>query len=336
MTEAMSSSAQSDLEDFIRSIPKTETHLHIEGALPYGLLRELDSDRFPKEPFFRDAGYRYPNFVEFETLLIDHAMAWYTGPERYHQACQRIFSDLVERNVKYLETSFHLPIIEFTNSDGHELIHAIKSAAPEGLIVKVIGGLTRDSCTEKMRPIIEELHQWDDLDGIDLHGQEWLELEDWSEPLWRRCSEAGKILKAHAGEFGGPEKVREALDVLGVDRIQHGVRSVEDPALVERLRDEKITLDVCPISNEKLRVVSSMEEHPIKKLIESGVACTVSTDDPLCFANTLDDEYLALSQRVGLSHRQLAEIAGNGFEVARMESSLKRECMRQINEIVGD
>ena len=334
MNGETASSVGGSLEAKLRAIPKTETHLHIEGAVPYDLLRELDPVRFPEDPYFRKPDYRYPNFVEFENLLIDHAMAWYTGPQRYHEACKRIFADLAERNVKYLETSFHLPIIEFTNSDGHELIHAIKSAAPEGLIVKVIGGLTRNSCTETMKPIIEELHTWDELDGIDLHGQEWLELESWTRPMWQRCAEAGKILKAHAGEFGGSEKVGEALDVLGVKRIQHGVRAIEDPALVDRLLEANATLDMCPISNEKLQVVTSLEEHAIKPLLEAGLSCTVSTDDPLCFANTIDDEYLALSRRVGLSDRQLAEVAKNGFEVASMDTSLKREYKGQIEQLL--
>ena len=324
------------LESRIQAIPKTETHLHIEGALPYELLHELDPDTFPEKPFFRASDYRYPNFVEFESLLIEHAVTWYTGPERYHQACKRIFAGLVEQNVSYLETSLHLPMIEFIGADGHELIHAIKSAAPEGLEVKVIGGLTRDSYSEVMGPIIEELHNWEDLDGIDLHGQEWLELEAWTPALWQRCGEAGKILKAHAGEFGGHENVTEVLDKLGATRIQHGVRAIEDQDLVSRLRDEGVILDMCLISNEKLQVVSELEGHPIRSFFDAGVVCTINTDDPLCFSNTLNDEYLALSNRLGFSNAELAEIAKNGFRHARMEETLKRKRMAEIDSLLID
>ena len=162
--------------DWLRKIPKTETHLHIEGALPYALLRELDPDRFPANPFFREPGYRFLNFVDFETLLVDRAISWYTSPERYHEACKFIFSGLADQNVKYLETSLHLAIIEFAGSGGHELIHAIKSAAPKGLEIRVIAGLTRYGYTKVMSPIIDSLPTWDDFDGIDLQGQEWLKL----------------------------------------------------------------------------------------------------------------------------------------------------------------
>ncbi len=336
MDTSSSSNAHRSLRDRLRAIPKTETHLHIEGALPYELLHEMDPDRFPEQPMFREQNYRYPNFVEFETLLVEHAVAWYTGPDRYHEACRRIFSGLVEQNVKYLETSIHLAIIEFTGSDGHELIRAIKSAAPDGLEVKVIGGLTRDGYTETMGPIIDELHEWEELDGIDLHGQEWLDLEPWTAPVWRRCKEAGKILKVHAGEFGGPEKIYEAIDTLGAERIQHGTRAIEDPDLVSRLADEGIVLDMCPISNEKLGVVDSLESHPIREYHNSGIACTANTDDPLCFANTIVDEYVALAERTGFSEGNLAEIAKNGFRLARMDDSAKSRYIQEIDQILGE
>lgn len=320
-----------DLEVFLQRIPKTETHLHVEGALPYELLTELDEERFPAEPHFRKADYRYPSFVEFENLLIEHAVVWFNSAERYHQACKRIFEKLVSLNVKYVETSFHLHMIEFIGVDGPEILSAIKSAAPEGLEVRVIGGMVRNGYSEVMRPILDQLHAWEDLDGIDLHGQEWLDLEDWTPPIWKRCRDAGKILKCHAGEFGGPEKVYEALDKLGSKRIQHGVRSVEDEALVKRLADEGAVLDVCPLSNEKLRVFDRLEDHSLRKLVDAGVTCTINTDDPLCFANNIIDEYRALAGRLGFSKAELAQLAKNGFEHSRLDASIKREYINQID-----
>ncbi len=327
---------ESALADRLKALPKTETHLHIEGALPYELLRELDPDRFPENPPFRQPGYRFENFVEFETLLVDHAVAWYTSPERYHQACKRVFQGLVEQNVRYLETSIHLAIIEFTGSDGHELVHAVKSAAPDELEVRVIGALTRDGYTEVMAPIIDSLHTWDELDGIDMHGQEWLDLEDWAPPVWRRCKEAGKILKVHAGEFGGPKKIYEALDTLGAERIQHGTRAFEDPRLVERLAKEGVILDMCPISNEKLKVVDTLEKHPIREYHEAGVVCTANTDDPLCFVNTVTDEFVALVERLGFSLAEIGEIAKNGFRHARMDTAEKERCIKEIDSMLHE
>lgn len=323
------------IDAFIESIPKTETHLHIEGALPYELLTELDPERFPVDPEFRRPDYKFESFVDFENLLIEHAVVWYTSAERYHLACRRIFEKLAQANVKYVEASLHLAMTEFIGADGKELASAIKSAAPEGMQVRVVGAFVRNGLTEKMKPIIESCHTWDELDGIDLHGQEWLDLEDWALPVWKRFKEEGKITKAHAGEFGGAESVVEVLDKLGVERVQHGVRAVENPALVGRLADEGIILDICPISNEKLRVFNRMEDHSIRELHEAGVTCTVSTDDPLCFANTVVDEYRALASQLGFSKQELSEIAKNGFRHARMEESLKTNYIAQIDALAS-
>ncbi len=325
------SESQSELDEFILRIPKTETHLHVEGALPYELLNELDDARFPALPEFRKPAYRYPGFVEFENLLIDHAIVWFNSAERYHLACKRMFEKMVSLNIKYVETSFHLHMIEFIGVDGPEILSAIKSAAPAGLEVRVIGGMVRNGYTEAMRPILDTLHMWDELDGIDLHGQEWLALEDWTPPIWRRCRDAGKIIKCHAGEFGGPDKIYEALDLLGSRRIQHGVRSVEDAALVKRLAEEGVVLDVCPLSNEKLGVFEKLEDHSLRALVDAGIVCTISTDDPLCFANDILDEYRALAGRLGFSKKELAQFAKNGFEHSQLAASLKREYIAQID-----
>ena len=222
---------------------------------------------------------------------------------------------------------------EFIGADGQELASAIKSAAPEGMEVRVIGAFVRNGLTEKMRPIIESCHGWDELDGVDLHGQEWLDLEDWALPVWKRFRDEGKIIKAHAGELCGPESIVEVLDKLGVDRLQHGVRAVENPDLVKRLADEGIILDVCPISNEKLRVFDRLEDHSIRDLHAAGVTCTVSTDDPLCFANSIEDEYRALGGRLGFSKLELAEFAKNGFRHARLDETLKTNYIDQIDSL---
>lgn len=325
--------SQAQLEKFIRGIPKTETHLHLEGALPYELLVELDSKRFEPNPFFRKSDYRYPSFEDFENLLIEHAVTWFDSAERYHLACKELFSRLAAMNVKYVEASFHLHMIEFAGLSGEDILAAIKAAVPEGMVVRVVGGMVRNGYSETMKPVIDNLHKWEDLDGIDLHGQEWLELEDWAPDVWRKCGESGKILKVHAGEFGGPEKVFEALDILGSKRIQHGVRSVEDMELVQRLAAEGVVLDVCPISNEKLGVFDSLESHSLRSLVDAGVACTISTDDPMCFANTIEDEYFSLANRLGFEIEELADLAKNGFVHASLDSSLIENYTSEIDSI---
>jgi len=159
--------------------------------------------------------------------------------------------------------------------------------------------------------------------------------EPWSAAIWKRLRGAGKVTKCHAGEFGGPERVREAILQLGVTRVQHGVRSIEDPETVRLARDRGVTFDVCPISNVRLGVAPSIREHPLRRLREAGVRCTLSTDDPLCFANTLSDEYAALADEGGFSRAELASIAGAGWQVADVPAAARAAALAEIDRVAG-
>lgn len=318
--------------DFIGRLPKTETHLHIEGALPLELLRRVAPDRFSGgEPPWWRPGYRWPDFGTFEAALLANAALWYTSPARYHEAARIIFDGLVAQNVRYVEISFHLPIGQIIGADPRDILDAIHSAAPAGLTVRVFAGMRRIDYTPNLAPVIDSLHTWDHLSGIDLHGQEQWPLEPWSPPVWRRMAAAGKVTKAHAGELAGASSVRTVIEQLGVGRVQHGIRAIEDPAVVELLLSHDVTCDTCPISNVMLGVVPSMEAHPLPRLLEAGVRCTVSTDDPFCFGNTLTDEYAALETEMQLSREQVARVARNGFEVALMDEAERAKCLAQID-----
>ena len=330
----MQNDPSAPLDAFIQALPKTETHLHIEGALPYdSLLRTLDPQAYAADPEFRRRSYRYPSFPDFERTLLGHAMPWFTSAERYHEAARVIFAGHVLQNVRYVETSFHLAMSEFISVPGREIIQAIKSAAPPGLEVRVFAGLLRDAYKGTLRGTIDSLADWDSLDGIDLHGFEKVPTEPWSARIWERARAAGKVTKCHAGEFDGPERVREAIEVLGVRRIQHGVRSVEDPSVVRLAAERGVTFDVCPLSNVGLQVVRDIASHPLRELMRAGVNCTVSTDDPLSFANTLSDEYRALALEGGFTRAELAQVARNGWAVADVPEADRRRWIAEIDRI---
>jgi adenosine deaminase len=312
----MADPAPKETLDFVRALPKTETHLHLEGALPWDLLRGLDPVRFRDPPASWREDFRFSSFAHFEEELLGYVFAWFVSPDRYHQAAQAVFQRHMDQNVKYVECSFASGVVEFGGVDGEAVAEAIRAAVPTGLTVRIFMGIHRNGRNERTRAFLDACLGWGALDGLDLHGPETLPLEPWTGELWRSARSAGKFTKAHAGEFGGPESVRQVLDELGVRRIEHGIRAIEDPRLVERLRDEGIVLDVCPISNVKLGVAASLESHPLRSLLDSGVVCTVSSDDPISFGNSLTDEYVALASRMGFSRRELARVALNGFRVA--------------------
>ena len=323
------------LRAFIRALPKTETHLHIEGALPYELLLREWPGRYPADPEYRRRAYRYDSFPSFEKILLDHALPWFTSAERYHEAARVMFARQAAENVRYVETSFHLPVTHFIGVPGPEIIAAIRSAAPRGMEVRVFTGMLRSDYGGPLRPAIDALHTWTDLAGVDLHGFERMPTEAWSAPVWARARAAGKVTKCHAGEFDGAHRVREAIEQLGVKRVQHGVRAIEDPAVVALARDHGVTFDVCPISNVGLRVVGSIREHPLRRLMAAGIRCTVSTDDPLCLANTVLEEYETLAEASGFTAAELAQVARNGWEVADVPAGVRGDRLAEIDRLLA-
>jgi adenosine deaminase len=325
-----------ETEAFIHRLPKTETHLHIEGALPYRLLQGLNPEKFGAPQACWGPDFKWGSFEAFEHHLIEHVMQWFTSAERYHEAAKSVFEEHLDRNVRYVETSFHAGMVEFINVPGPEILSAILDAAPAGLEVRVFMGITRNAYTERLIPVLESCVDWDGLAGIDLHGVESLPLEKWTPKLWTRARTAGLETKAHAGEFGPAANVKEAIEILGVRRVQHGTRAVEDPAVVNLAVQTGTTFDMCPISNVKLNVVPELEKHPIRQLFDRGVRCTVSTDDPFSFGNTIEDEYAALSASLNFTHRELAQIARNGFDVALVDEATRSRWIAEAEAALGE
>jgi adenosine deaminase len=321
------------LAGFIQALPKTETHLHVEGALPYELLHAWQPERWVAKPAFRERSHRYPTFPDFEKILLDHALPWFTSAERYYEAAKVMFAKHVAQNVRYVETSFHLPVTKFINVPGPEIIAAIRAAAPVGLEVRVFTGMLRSDINGDLRPTIDQLHNWDGLAGIDLHGFETMPTVPETAEVWARARAAGKVTKCHAGEFDGAARVREAIEFLGVKRVQHGVRAIEDPAVVKLAADRGVTFDVCPISNVGLKVVPALREHPIRRLMKAGVRCTVSTDDPLSFGNSLVEEYTALALELNFTRAELAQVARNGWAVATVPAEVRNAALAEIERL---
>ena len=319
--------------DFIHRLPKTETHLHIEGALPYELLQKLNPEKFIQHPECWSKDFKWNCFEDFEAHLIDHALQWFTKPDRYYEAAQVIFDGHLAQNIRYVETSFHAGMIEFLGIPGREILGAIRSAAPKGLEVRVFMGMARNCYNEVLQPVLDECLTWDGLAGIDLHGVEYLPLEDWTPKLWDKARDHGLETKAHAGEFDGANKVREAIEVLGTKRIQHGIRAIEDDAVMELAMEADATFDVCPISNVKLDVIDRLEDHPIRKFFDQGIRCTLSTDDPFSFGNSVEDEYAALSAGLNFTNEELKQIAKNGFEVALVDEATQAKWTAEVDAV---
>lgn len=320
-------------QDFIQALPKTETHLHLEGALPYELLHRWQPEKYPAVAPFHAPEFRFATFSKFDETLLGHALPWFISAERYYESARATFAKHVAQNVRYVETSFHLPVTQFINVPGREIIAAIRAAVPAGLEVRIFAGMLRTDYAGPMQAVIDDLANWDELAGVDLHGHESTPTQPWTAPLWARIRAAGKVTKCHAGEFDGSARVREAIEQLGVTRVQHGIRAIEDPAVVALARDRGVTFDTCPISNVKLRVVPSIAAHPLRGLMAAGVRCTVSTDDPLIFGNSLAGEYAALAEEGGFTKAELAHVARSGWEVADVTPAMRQSMIAEIERL---
>jgi len=325
------------MKKLIESLPKTETHLHIEGAIPWELFEQRFPGEFPKVPEFRRPDFRYDHFAQFEGILIDHALRIIRTPDDYHEVAGMVFQKQMDQNVRYVELSFHAGIIEFLKIPGLEIIDAIRSAVPASMEVRIFMGMSRDSYSDYLGPTLEDAAaNWEGLHGIDLHGPENLPLLGWVPRLWQVAQANGRILKAHAGEFGPAENVRWAVEELGVQKIQHGIHATKDKEVMKMLVDEGVSMDICPISNYKLQVFDQWENYPVREFLKRGIPCTISTDDPLSFANSLNDEYLTLHQKMGFSAGELAQFAKFGFEGADLPDVQKANYINEIDRLIEE
>jgi adenine deaminase len=321
------------LDELVRALPKTETHLHLEGALPIDLLRQVRPDA-PRRSW-RES-FKFGGFDDFLAELLAWQGAWFTSAERYHIAAREVFRRHLDENVRYVEVSFASGALESAQLDGAEVLAAIRAAIPSGLEVRIFLGIHHDGFTPRMGPVLRECLDWEGLAGLDLHGAENVPLEPWTAPLWRAARERGKKTKAHAGELMGPGFVWQVLEELAPDRIEHGLRAAEDERLVAALIRRGIALDMCPISNEKLVSGVTLENHPIRHLYDAGVTVTLSTDDPLSFGNSVSDEYIALVERRGFARHEIVEIAKNGFRVADLAKEAKESFCEEIDRVARE
>jgi adenosine deaminase len=325
--------ADAALRAFIRALPKTETHIHLDGSLPYELLHAWKPDVYPPEPFFHAPDYRFPSFPKFDEILLGHALPWFTSAERYHEAARLTFAKHVVANVRYVECSIHLAVAHFINVPVREIVAAIHAAVPPGLSVRLYAGMLRTDYAGPMRALIDDLENQDGIAGVDLHGFEPAPTEPWTAKIWERLRGAGKITKCHAGEFDGAHRVREAIVELGVTRVQHGVRAIEDPRVVALAAERGVTFDMTPLSNLRLQVVPSLAAHPLRAFLAAGINCTVGTDDQLVFNNTVIDEYAALATDAGFTRDELKAIAKNGWRVADVPPAVRATMCAQIDAL---
>jgi adenine deaminase len=320
---------------FIGALPKAELHLHLEGAVPWDIVRASSPDPLVAAPPWWADDFRFEDFTQFRQasrVCFQHAL---TRPETYSSSAAAIFAGLAAQNVRYVEISFDARRVARSGLSFVDAVGAIKKAECQGLIVRVFGAFSRHRHDETSDSEIQALLETDGLDGIDLHGDESLPTAPRFAAAFAEARRRGLGTKAHAGELAGPSSVRVALDVLGVSRIEHGLRAVEDESLLARLVREAITLDMCPWSNVKLGLCPDLRAHPIRRLHDRGVRVTASTDDPTIFGHTLNDELVALVEVAGFSLREIVALQADAFRAARLTATERTAALDELRAVVA-
>jgi adenosine deaminase len=288
-----------------RDHPKVELHLHLEGAAPPAFIRGLAAEKhIDIRGIFDDAGnYRYSDFWDF-LKVYEAATEVLQTPEDFHRLTLAVLEESAKSGVIYSETFLSPDFCGGRDVTAwRDYLHAIREAADlaerrDGIALRGIVTPIRHFGPEKARETAlcaaETAGDW--IVGFGIGGDEKSgKLGDfrWS---FDAALEAGLRLTAHAGEWGGPDSVRDAIRDLGVERIGHGVRSIEDLALVDEIAEKGIVLETCPGSNIALGIYANWRAHPVHQLRERGVKVTVSTDDPPFFHTTMAREYQMLAE----------------------------------------
>jgi len=318
--------------EFIQALPKAELHLHMEGAVPWAMARAFSANSLPERPAWYTEGFQFTDFLQFRGAVRD-CMACLVNASAYGAAAAAIFLGLRAQNVRYAEISFDVARVLEKDLDVIDVVAAIKAAEPPGLITRVFAGLSQHKVERTPPKVIEAVLSAPGLNGLSLHGDETMQRVDAYVDAFVEARRRGLSTKAHAGELMGPASVAAVLDRLGVTRIEHGVRAAEDDALVERLAAESITLDVCPWSNVRLKVVESLAHHPIRRLHERGVRLTINTDDPTVFGRTLSEELTSLVDDLDFTPIDLARFQANAFAVAAMPVDVRASVLDEIDAL---
>ena len=325
---------------FIAALPKAELHLHIEGSLEPELMFELAQRNNVAIPFGSveevRAAYAFSNLQDFLDI-------YYQGMGVLHR--EQDFYDLTAAYLARANADNVRHVEIFFDPQGHTergvafetvvtgITRALDDAeASYGMTSKLIMCFLRHlSEAEAEATLDAALPYLDRIDGVGLDSSEVGHPPAKFERVFARARTLGLKIVAHAGEEGPPEYVHEALDQLKVDRIDHGNRSLEDPALVARLAAEGMTLTVCPLSNLKLCVVGDIADHPLKTMLDAGLKATVNSDDPSYFGGYVNANYQAVADALDLSKAELLALARNSFTGSFLDDAAKARHLAAID-----
>ncbi|MEU3144229.1 MULTISPECIES: adenosine deaminase [unclassified Streptomyces] len=314
-------------------VPKAELHLHIEGTLEPGLAFALAARNGVDLPWtdtdaLREA-YRFQDLQSF--LNLYYALMTVLRTERdFEDLADAYLARAAAQGVRHAEIFFD-PQAHTARGVGMDTVveglwRALgRSQERHGVSTRLIMCFLRDESAESALATLDAARpHLDRITGVGLDSAEVGHPPVKFRAVYEAAAALGLRRVAHAGEEGPPEYITEALDVLGVERVDHGLRCVEDPALVARLVRDRIPLTLCPLSNVRLRAVDTLADHPLPAMLDAGLLCTVNSDDPAYFGGYAGDTFDAVRDTLGLGPERLRELARNSFLAAFLDDEEDR------------
>ncbi|MCG7208773.1 adenosine deaminase [Streptomyces arenae] len=309
-------------------LPKAELHLHIEGTLEPELAFMLAARNGVELPYadseaLREA-YQFEDLQSFLNLYYE-LMAVLRTERDFDDLADAYLSRAAAQGVRHAEIFFDPQAHLARGVDMGTVVEGLwralgRSAENHGISTRLIMCFLRDESAESAMATLEAAKPYlDRITGVGLDSAEVGNPPVKFREVYEAAAALGLRRVAHAGEEGPPAYITEALDLLGVERVDHGLRCMEDPELVARLVRERIPLTLCPLSNVRLRAVDALAEHPLPAMIEAGLLCTVNSDDPAYFGGYVADNYHAVRDTLGLSREQMRELARNSFLASFLE-----------------
>jgi adenosine deaminase len=327
---------EEQLRNALQAMPKAELHIHIEGSLEPELIFELAqrnsvSLAYPTVEALRQA-YAFTDLQSFLDIYYAGASVLLTEQDFYDMTAaylRRAHAD----NVRHAEIFFDPQTHTARGVPFATVINGIWRACADSPIgASLILCFLRHLSEEEAIATLEEAEPFrDKLVGVGLDSSELGHPPEKFARVFARARELGLHPVAHAGEEGPPAYIERALDILNVERIDHGVRCLDDPALVERLVREGVPLTVCPLSNIKLRVFDVMGSHNLRRLLDAGLVATVNSDDPAYFGGYVNANYLAAFEALPLELRHARQLAHNSFAAAFLEDEQKRAYRAEVD-----
>jgi adenosine deaminase len=331
------------ISELVRNLPKAELHIHIEGSLEPELLfslaaRNKTATAFDSVDAVRDA-YVFSNLQEFLDIYYV-GMNVLQSEEDFFDLADAYFKKAELDNVRHVEMFFD-PQAHTARGIPLDAVvagfnAAIRQASDRGLTVYLIPCFLRHlPASEAMSTLDSLVPMLDNFCGVGLDSSELGYPPELFTEVFAKAKALGLKLVAHAGEEGPPEYVWQALDQLHVDRIDHGNRAMEDERLIKRLTEDAMALTVCPLSNLQLGVTSNLGDHPLPRMLDSGLLATVNSDDPAYFGGYINENFVRVAEATNLNPKDVITLAKNSFTASFLPESDKTKWIAEIEGVEG-